>query len=434
MVPPETSPEWLTPLFLAGKEADVTALFGRLGMAALLGFLVGMQREHTEGGMPGLRTFPLITLCGSVFALLGLSFGGWLPAAALLCLVGLLFFPHWLRIRRADPDPGLTTSVAVILMYGVGALLVLTRIEIGVVLGGAVAVLLQFKPEIHHFAERLGDEDLRAIMQFVLITCIILPVLPTQPIDPLNVVSLFNVWLMVVLIVGISLGGYIAYKFFGARAGIYLAGILGGAVSSTATTISAARQARSDTTQQNAAAVVILLASTVMIGRIFVEIAVVNPAMLETSLIPLTILAVATYLPARFLRLPQDRDGTTLIAEHQNPTQLRSAIYFAVLYALVLYLIAWLKNNVGESGLYPLAILSGLHDMDAITISVSRMATGDQELAQHGWRYITAGALANMGTKTVLAGVMGNPRLGIRVALAFLPGLITGLILIVFWP
>jgi len=434
MIPPETPPEWLTPLFLAGKEGDVTVLFGRLGMAALLGFLVGMQREHTEGGMPGLRTFPLITLSGSVFALLGLSFGGWLPAAALLCLVALLFFPHWLRIRRADPDPGLTTSVAVILMYGVGALLVLTRIEVGVVLGGAVAVLLQFKPEIHRFAERLGDDDLRAIMQFVLITCIILPVLPTKPIDPLKVVSLFNVWLMVVLIVGISLGGYIAYKFLGARAGIYLAGILGGAVSSTATTISAARQARGDRAQQNAAAVVILLASTVMIGRIFVEIAVVNPAMLETSLIPLTLLALATYLPARFLRLPQDLDGSKLVADHQNPTQLRSAIYFAVFYAIVLYLIAWLKNNVGESGLYSLAILSGLHDMDAITISVSRMAATDPQLAEQGWRYLAAGALANMGTKSVLAGVVGNPRLGVRVALAFLPGLITGLILIVFWP
>lgn len=434
MAPPQAIPEWLDSALSSGVGSGVTELFGRLGMAALLGFLVGMQREHTEGGMPGLRTFPLITLCGSVFAILGLSFGGWLPAAALICLVALLFFPHWLRIHRAEPDPGLTTSVAVILMYGVGALLVLTRIEVGVVLGGAVAVLLQFKPEIHRFAERLGDQDLRAIMQFVLITCIILPVLPTQPVDPLKVLSLFNVWLMVVLIVGISLGGYIAHKFLGERAGIYLAGLLGGAVSSTATTISAGRQAKENRMGKDAAAVVVLLASTVMVGRVFVEIAVVNPGMLASAVAPLATIAVATILPIPFFRGAAESGAHKFVTEHQNPTQLRAAISFALAYALVLYLIAWLKQNVGEGGLYPLAILSGLHDMDAITLSISRMALTDADLANQGWRYIAAGVLANMLTKTLLAGIMGGVQLATKLAVAFLPGLLAGLLVILFWP
>jgi len=430
-------PDWLSGVSALVAEApqlEMPAVFGRLGMAGLLGFLVGMQREHTEGGMPGLRTFPLITLSGSVFALLGIHFGGWLPATALICLVGLLFFPHWLRIRRADPDPGLTTSVAVILMYGVGALLIVSPLELGVVLGGVVAVLLQFKPELHRISERLKDEDVRAIMQFVLLTCIILPVLPRYTVDPLGVISPFNVWMMVVLIVGISLGGYIAYKFLGQRAGIFLAGILGGAVSSTATTISASRQSRDDPQNEVAAMIIILLASTVMFARVFVEVAVVHADMLRYCVVPLGIMAAATYLPVLFLWRRVREQQPQVVPSHQNPTQLRAALYFAALYAVVLFLIAWIRQHVGTSGLYPLAILSGLHDMDAITLSISRMALQDQELSLNGWRYIGAGILANMVVKSVLAAFMGYARLGIRLSLGFLPGFVVGLSLILFWP
>ena len=430
-------PDWLleiSSLLAEVPQLDVPTIFGRLGMAALLGFLVGMQREHTEVGMPGLRTFPLITLSGSVFALLGLWFGGWLPATALIGVVGLLFFPHWLRIRRADPDPGLTTSVAVILMYGVGALLIVSRLEIGVVLGGAVAVLLQFKPELHRISERLKDEDVRAIMQFVLITCIILPILPRNTVDPLGVISPFNVWMMVVLIVGISLGGYIAYKFFGQKAGIFLAGILGGAVSSTATTISAARQSRDNHGNEAAAMIIVLLASTVMYARVFVEVAAVHIDMLRHCVIPFAVMAAATYLPVVLLWRQVRGQQPQIAPSHENPTQLRAALYFAALYAVVLFLIAWMKQHVGTGGLYTLAILSGLHDMDAITLSISRMAIQDQELSLHGWRYIAAGILANIVVKAILGGVMGNTRFGLRLALGFVPAFLVGLSLILFWP
>lgn len=428
-------PDWPSGiLFSETTPLSMPALFGRLGMAALLGSLVGMQREHTEGGMPGLRTFPLITLSGSVFAILGTWFGGWLPAAALVCLVALLFFPHWLRIQRAEPDPGLTTSVAVILMYGVGALLVIGPLEIGVVMGGAVAVLLQFKPELHRISERLKDEDVRAIMQFVLITCIILPVLPRNTVDPLGVISPFNVWMMVVLIVGISLSGYIAYKFLGQRATILLAGILGGAVSSTATTISAARQSQENRQDEVSTIIIILLASTVMFARVFVEILVVHPGMLHHCVVPLALMSVATYLPVPFLWRRVRDQQLQVVPSHRNPTQLRAALFFAALYAIVLFLIAWIRQHVGASGLYPLAVLSGLHDMDAITLSISRMALQDQDLSLNGWRYIAAAILANMGVKSLLGGIMAYPRLGLRLCLGFLPGFLVGLGLILFWP
>ena len=164
-------------------------------------------------------------------------------------------FPVLIRMRQADPDPGITTDVAALLMYAVGALVVVLPEQPGipVAIGGGVAVLLQYKLELHTIARRLGDQDIKAIMQFVLLSCVILPVLPNQN-YLLGVLNLRETWLMVALIVGMSLGGYILYKFLGRDAGILLGGLLGGVISSTATTVSQARHTATLNTDIRAAA------------------------------------------------------------------------------------------------------------------------------------------------------------------------------------
>ena len=198
-----------------------------------------------------------------------------------------------------------------LLMFAVGALVVVGPMPVAIAVGGGVAVLLQFKPELHSIAQKLGDEDLRAIMQFVLITCIILPVLPntelrsrqlppaSAAVPQLDVLNPREIWLMVVLIVGLSLGGYIIYKYFGRNAGILLGGILGGAISSTATTVSYARGTRNDPIRRRTAAIVIMIASTVMYLRVLVAVAVVSSwDFLQTLLLPMVILMLLTLLPA----------------------------------------------------------------------------------------------------------------------------------------
>lgn len=427
----EFVPRWLAPLLSAESE-DMSGIFLRLGMCILLGFLVGLQRERTEAGMPGLRTFPLITLAGGVFAIIGKLIGVWVPAAALLALVGLLFFPQWLRVHQKEPDPGITTSMAAILMYGVGALLVLTRMEIGVLVGGVIAVLLQFKPEMHRLSDQLGADDLRAIMQFVLISCIILPVLPNTPVDPYGVIRPFNVWLMVVFIVALSLGGYIAYKYLGQSAGVLLGGLLGGAVSSTAATISAARQVHENRNLFSAGTVIILLASTVMFARVFVEMLVVNQDFFVQSVAPLLIMAAATLLPA-FVYWRRARQSPPLIADAKNPTQMRTAILFAAAYAVVLFLLAAVKDGLGDRGLFALAFLSGLHDMDAVTLSLARMASADAAILENGWRYLVVAVIANMVVKTAFAGILGGWELGRNVAQAFAIPTVVGIFLILLF-
>ncbi len=415
---------------------DATTIFQQLGLSLLLGLLVGLQREHSEAGMPGLRTFPLITVFGTVAALLGLQFGGWVLVAGLVGLVGVLVFPNLIRLRAKEPDPGITTDVAVLVMYGVGALLVVAPMAVAVVIGGGVAVLLQFKPELHRFSARLGAADLRAIMQFVLLTCIVLPVLPNRAFDPLGVLNPFEIWLMVVLIVGLSLGGYIAYKFLGRDAGILLGGLLGGAISSTATTVSYSRMARQEPATGRAAAIVIMIASTVVFFRVLVEICVVSwnhREFVVATAPPLIVMMLLASIPSLVVWY-RVRQEPAQMPEQGNPTQLKTAVVFALMYAGVSLALAYVKRYVGSEGLYVVALLSGLTDMDAITISTARLAATDPEILAGGWRLIVVASLSNMGFKAGMVGLLGSRQLLVQVAALYAVPVVGGLLLVLLWP
>jgi len=422
-------------------------LFQQLGIALLLGLLVGLQREHAASGTAGMRTFPLITMLGCVAAILADYYhDSWILAAGLLAIAAITVTGHLLR-PRTDASPGTTTDVAMLLMYAVGALTVVGSTSVAIATGGGVAVLLQFKPELHGIAKKLGDEDLRAIMQFVLITCIVLPVLPNQnygpanifqlrspvagqPPGPLDVLNPFETWLMVVLIVGLSLGGYIIYKFFGRDAGILLGGVLGGAISSTATTVSYARDVRSDPCAARTASIVIMIASTVMYVRVLLAVTVVSSDFLQSVILPVAILMLLTLLPAMVMWFRVRRQPAHL-PEQTNPTQLKSAIVFGVMYAAVLMALALAKQYGNGQGLYAVSFLSGLTEMDAITLSTARMSLTVPAVAADGWRLIVVAAMANLVSKAAIAGLLGGKQLFVRIVLLFAVPMLGGAVLLV---
>jgi uncharacterized membrane protein (DUF4010 family) len=392
-------------------------IFQQLGISVLLGLLVGVQREHTASGIAGMRTFPLITVLGTLSALLAQSLGVWVVPAAMLGVVAVIMAGHLLQLRQADPHTGTTTDMAMLVMFAVGAYLAVGPLVVAVAVGGGVAVLLQFKGELHGIAKKLGDEDLRAIMQFVLISCIILPVLPNQTFGPskllglsppvLDVFNPFETWLMVVLIVGMSLGGYIVYKFFGSNAGILLGGILGGAISSTATTVSCSQRAKDNFFDGRIAAVVIMIASTISFVRVLIAVLIVSPDFLAKVSGPVGILMGLTFLPAMTIWL-LNRKQPRAMPDQKNPTQMKSALVFGVMYVAVLFALAWAKQFIGGSGLYMVAGLSGLTEMDAITLSTARMSLADPSVMANGWRLIVVAAMANMVSKTMIAGLLGG--------------------------
>ena len=412
---------------------DEIGLFQNLGISLVLGLLVGLQRERSAVGRPGMRTFPLITILGTSSAILAAEYGGWVMLGSTLGVVAILAFQRMAHLREADPDPGVTTEFAVLVMFCVGALLMVAPIAVPIAIGGGVAILLQLKPEMHRFAETLGNDDLKAIMQFVLITCIILPVLPNQTYGPFDVFNPWKTWLMVVLIVGMSLGGYIVYKFLGRDAGILLGGILGGAISSTATTVSYSRMARGKREITHVAAIVVMVASTVVFVRVLIEIAVVSPRFLSTSVIPITALMLMTAIPA-ILMWYRVRKQPSQMPEQENPTQMKSALVFAAMYAIVLVALAAAKTHMGIRALYVVSALSGLTDMDAITLSTADLANSDAAILADGWRLIVVAALANLVFKAVMVGMLGGRRLFFEVTMLFGIPMVGGILLLLYMP
>ena len=408
---------------------DLTTTFADLGIALGLELLVGLQREQVATQLAGLRTFALITVLGTVCGLLSLAFGGWVVASGFLALTGALLTGHVAELKGEKTESGVTTEVAALAMFGLGAYLAIGHREVAIAAGGSIAVLLHFKGELHGIAERLSA-DSRAIMQFALISMVVLPILPNRTYGPYNVLNPRQVWLMVVLIVGIGLGGYIAYRFVGANAGLLLAGILGGIVSSTATTVSYAKRSAKGEISENSGAVVIMLASVASSALVLVEIGIVDSDFLRASIVPIgSFVLVLGIVSLLFLIREHQHSGEMPV--QSNPTELKSAIYFAALYALILLATAAVKDAYGDRGLYTVALASGLADVHALTLSTSQLVQAGRIPADQGWRVITVALMSNLVFKGAVVLVLGNWRLCRKVALAYSVTLGVGISLIV---
>jgi uncharacterized membrane protein (DUF4010 family) len=408
-------------------------LFKQLAIALGLGLLVGLQREYAASQLAGIRTFPLVTILGVVCAMLAQSFGGWVIAAGLMAVAGLIIVGNLEKLHAGPADPGLTTEVAMLLMYGVGAYVVVGPETIAIALGAGAAVLLQYKGQLHGMARKLGDEDLRAIMQFVLISLVILPVLPNRTYDPYAVLNPREIWLMVVLIVGLSLAGYITYKFFGEHAGLLLGGTLGGVISSTATTVSYARRTAHDPQSSRLASVVIMIASTVVFARVMIEIAVVQVSFLGMAWPPFAVL-LSLFIAMSGILWLKGRDEPHVMPAQENPSELKAALVFGLVYAVVRLAVAVAKAHFGDRGLYVVAALSGLTDVDAITLSTSQLVGTGQLDPEQGWRIIVIALMSNVCFKGATIAALGHKDLLFRVIWLYGIGLVSGILLVLVWP
>lgn len=419
---------------------EASQIFVRLGLALGLGLLVGLQREYAAKTLAGIRTFPLITLAGAFSALLALELGGWIVAAGMIGLCILVVGVNMLDRHAGRVESGMTTEAAVLLMYGVGAYLIVGRPIVAVAAAAVTAALLQFKQPLHDLVRRIGEADIKAIMQFALISLVILPVLPNRNMGPgpYQVLNPYKIWLLVVLIVGMSLAGYVALKILGPRVGAMLGGLLGGIVSSTATTVSFCRQAKNQPDHLAAAVIAIAIASAVVFFRVLVLIAVVAPTSFKTMAPPLAGMgAFMAILAVIALALMHHRGPiTSQAAAPTNPSELKSALVFGGLFALILLLVAIARDYLGASGLYVVGAISGLTDMDAITMSTAQMTSNAENplSASLAWRVVLVGALANVVFKTGIVAVMGNRALLMRMSGLFGVALLAGLAILWLWP
>ncbi len=401
-------------------------------VSAGIGLLVGTERERKPTAKAGIRTFALIAVLGTACALLTQRLDSeWLVPAGFV-LVGLTLAGAYRVVPRTTgtEESGTTTVVAALLVYVLGALNLYGERTLAVALGIGMTALLYFKTELEGVATRLTPTDIRSMLQFGAVSAVVLPLLPNKSFGPYSVLNPFHIWLMVVLISGVSLAGYLAWRLTLARKGLLLSGLLGGLVSSTATTLVYARHARDATHTPSTALVIILLANGAMLARVMLLVLVVAPGVLPRlalSIVPALLLALPTLLP-HWRRAGDDKgDGTERL---HNPTQLGSALLFAAVYALVLLAGAWLADVVGTGGLYGLAFLSGLTDVDAITLSSLRLTEQGNITAIVAAAAVTFAVAANLLFKATIAIVVGGRTLGRAAALAFaapLVGLAGGL-------
>lgn len=412
---------------------DPLDAFRAIGMSLGLGLLVGLQREYAASQIAGIRTFALVTLLGTIMALLSDPYGGWLVASGALCVSALLYVANLAKLRRGVTEPGLTTEVAALLMYGIGAYLVLGDAGVAVLMGGIVAVVLQFKQPMHSFVSRMGADDIRVIMQFALLALVILPVLPNENYGPFGAFNPHEIWFMVVLIVGLSVAGYIVYKFFGQHAGMILGGALGGLVSSTATTVSYARRVGEQPHAVGQAAVVIVIASTVAIGRVIVEVAVAATPTIWYVAPPLSVMFL-WMLALSFAVYRFDGGSEAELPPPKNPAELRTAVAFGALYAVIKFAVAATHHYFGHSALYAVAGLSGLTDMDAVTLSTAKLVEQGRLSSSLGWQLILTASVSNLAFKGGVALVLGHRQFAPRSLLIFGGAIVGGVLILLLWP
>ena len=384
-----------------------------------IGLLIGLERERQSDLKAGLRTFALVGMLGCLCALLAQTTeSGWILAAGLLAIAAMMIAAH-----VSDPldtgDPGTTSVVALMVCYALGAVVWFGYTSTAVMLAIATTVLLYFKAQLHGISRSMTHVDLLSMLQFGVLSLVILPILPDKDFGPYQALNPHNIWWMVVLISGVSLAGYAALRLTGARHGAALIGIFGGMVSSTATTMIFARHARANVDLGRTAMVVILLANIVVLVRLGVVSVAVAPDIVE-QLFGVLGCGIALGVAATLWGWRQLEGGDTLpMPSVTNPTEIKTALTFGALYALVLVLSAWLQDVAGNRGLYLLALASGLTDVDAITLSSLRMFGMEKLTAAQTITAISLATLSNLAFKTGLVVVIGGAALARRT----LPGL-----------
>jgi uncharacterized membrane protein (DUF4010 family) len=399
---------------------EILATAGDFATAILLGALVGIEREKRKiedadiGEIAGIRTFTLLALLGAAAGWLSRSTESPWVLATLLLVVGALVVAGYFVTAWTNPpqSTGLTTEAAALVVFALGAMVMYGYQALAVGLGVFTAAVLAYKQPLHGFVDKLGWDDMFAGLRLLIASFIALPLLPDEPVDPWGALNPYRLWLLVILISSLSFVGYALTRWLGPARGAAITGLTGGLVSSTAVTLSFSKEARDRPKDAMALASGILLSWAVMFARVLVLVAVVNRSLLPTVLVPFAVMAVAAGAFAAYLYY---RDGSKKGAAKgsvaiKNPFSLTAAAQFAALFAVVLLAVKLVQEHFPPEGLYAVAALAGLTDVDAITLSMAQFARGgDIHVAVVA---IVIAALSNTLVKCGMAFALGGPKLG----------------------
>jgi uncharacterized membrane protein (DUF4010 family) len=409
--------------------ADMTELLVRLAVALAVGLLVGLERgwklRDEEDGQraAGFRTFALTGLLGGISGTIALATDTIILGFLFIGFIAAFAAFHWLEATQ-NKDVSVTSVVAGMLTFAIGAYAAIGNLRVAVASAVATVLLLALRQPLHRWVEALRWEEIRAVLILLTMTFLLLPILPNRPIDPWGAINPASIWLLAIMIAAISFGGYVAVRLFGGQLGIVMAAISGGLASSTATTLTLAKLAKGQDESARVLAAGILIAGAVMMVRVLVVASLLNRAMLIPLVPPLAGLGIVTIVAAAILLFGKSRDQHAEL-NITNPLELGTAIKLAIIIAIVMFAAEAVHDALGNSGMLVVAAAAGVADVDAMTISMSRLALGriTPELAAQA---IALAVYVNTLSKAVMAASAGGRRIGLYVGAASLLGVGAG--------
>lgn len=383
-----------------------------------IGFLIGLERERHEGKIAGVRTFTLIALAGSLSGYVGVLKDR--PESPWILLVLIVASLLVAQFKAKSDEPDTTTVIAAILAFLLGYMLWLGHTFFPAALAIAVTAVLYFREELRGLPKRLSRQDITSFFQFAAVAFILLPILPDKTYGPYQVINPSQIGWLVVLISGISLAGYVALRLLRGRSGLIVVGLLGGLASTTATTLVYSRHSKNMPDFCKSAATIILLSHLVLFVRIAVVVAVVQYALLPTMLpwiLGGLIGGIICLLALLYRRASPQQQLPELTVS--NPTELKTAFGFAVGFSLVLLLSAWMHDIFANAGGYVIAFLSGLTDVDAITIANLKLYSVGSISPDTAAKAIVIAFIANLIFKMGIVLTTANRGLWLPVAIGF---------------
>ncbi|MBI4812967.1 MAG: MgtC/SapB family protein, partial [Methanobacterium sp.] len=344
-------------------------------IALAIGALIGIERERKQEGaeFTGIRTFILIAIMGTISAYISQFFPYfWIVAFAGLVVLVVL---SYLVTTRKNGDVGITTEVAAFLTFALGLVCFTDEgMLVAPIFAIIITTLLAVKPHLHKFAHRISEKELINTLKFLIIAFVILPLLPDEVMGPLAVFNPFQIWLMVVFISAISFTGYILMKFIGPERGLGVTGIVGGLVSSTAVATSMAARVKESGLLMKAAVFATVVASSMMFFRMLFEVSVINPSLLPQLSAPMLVMGVLGIILGVIIWKRTEVRQMDADLKLDNPFSLKPALIFGALFLGILFLSKIANIYLGSGGVYLASIISGVADVDAITISMALLA------------------------------------------------------------
>jgi len=381
----------------------------RFLVALALGALIGLEREyatykHRGYSFAGIRTFPLIALFGAMATYLGELFSQWILVVSILVMGVLIIIAYFTLSKHSHHAAGTTSEIAGFLMFFIGVLCYKNEITLAVILTIIMAIILYARSFLHYLAQKINKEEMADTLKFAVIAFVILPLLPNQAYGPYEIFNPYNIWLMVVMVSGVSFVGYIAMKWLGDR-GVALAGLLGGLASSTALTVGFSERSKKEMNIYRALALGVILANLVAMGRVIFWVAVLNQKLLPHVAISMSILMLITIIFSYWLWTKASKIKGKV--ELSSPFTFWPALKFALFFSAILAGTKIASVYLSNSGFYVLSALSGFADVDSITISIAQLAKNNLAL-EVGENGILLGVIANLCTKGGIAYFLGG--------------------------